>query len=189
MNRPAVMYEDASTDTPSAHAIFNRHQRDVNRLVRHLLGPDGDHDDIVQDIFVRIISKSTTLRDPSRERAWVTTVAISVVRNHLRRRKVRRIVELHPEPPETAETVEPRLLARDLARRGYRLLDQLDRSDRIALVLRRVQDRSIDEIASLSGCSRATVKRRVRRAEEQLAELLASDPELYEHLEHGGGER
>jgi len=172
----------------SARALFERRQRDVNRLVYQLMGPDGDHDDIVQDIFLRIVARVGTLRDPEREHAWVTTVAVRVVRNHLRRRKVRRIVELHATPPEPIDAVEPRLVARDLVRRGYRLLDELAAVDRIVLILRRVRGCSIDETAALCRCSRATVKRRLQRAEAQLSNRLSADPELYEHLA-GGGER
>ena len=169
-----------------ARALFERRQRDVNRLVYQLMGPDGEHDDIVQDIFLRIVSKIGTLRDPDREHAWVTTVAVRVVRNHLRRRKVRRIVELHESPPEPVDAIEPRLVARDLARRGYRLLDDLAAVDRIVLILLRVRGCSIEETAALCRCSRATVKRRLQRAEAQLSDRLSADPELYEHLATSG---
>ncbi|MEM6994627.1 MAG: sigma-70 family RNA polymerase sigma factor [Myxococcota bacterium] len=170
----------------TAADLFARYQRDVNRLVGHLLGPDPEHDDIVQDVFVRVIAKAQTMRDPAKERAWVVAVTVSVVRNQMRRRRVRRIVQLHASPPEEIHVAEPRLVTRDLVRRGYRLLDKLAAVDRIVLILRRVQERPVDEVAALCRCSKATVKRRLRRAEAQLATLLAEDPELYRHLGRGG---
>ncbi len=178
--------EDTSS-TATGHALFVRYQRDVNRLVYQLLGPDVEHDDIVQDVFVRVISRASSLRDADRESAWVASVAVNVVRNHLRRRRVRRIVELHPAPPEEVVMAEPTLVARDLVQRGYRLLERIAPANRIALILRRVQDRSIDEVATLCKCSRATVKRRVQRAEAQLASLLEQDPDLREQLGRAGG--
>lgn len=182
---------ESSNDTSApttGHTLFVRYRRDVNRLVYQLLGPDVEHDDIVQDVFVRVISRASSVRDADRERAWVASVAVNVVRNHLRRRRVRRIVELHPAPPEEVVLTEPALVARDLVQRGYRLLAQISPANRIALILRRVQGRSIDEVASLCKCSRATVKRRVQRAETQLESLLAQDPDLQEQLGRSRGD-
>lgn len=176
----------AMSETERARELFVRHHRGVNRLVYRLLGPDPEHADIVQDVFVRIVAKAHSLRDRDGERSWVNRVAVNVVRNHLRGRKVRRIVELRATPPETGHLLEPRLQARDLARRGYRMLDQLAAADRIALVLRRIEERPIDEVAELCGCSRATVKRRVARAEKRLASLLEQDPDLYAQLRKDG---
>ena len=178
------------TDSERVRALFVRHRRVVNGLVFRLLGPDADHDDIVQDVFVRLVSRLSSLRDPDREAAWVASVTISVVRNQLRRRRVRRIVELRAKLPEPRVDVEPRLLQRDLARRGYRLLDRLDPADRIALLLRRVEQRPLDEVASMCACSLATVKRRIGRAERNLGALLAEHPDLYADIRAlAGGER
>lgn len=172
----------ATSERGRAQALIARYERDVHRLVGHLLGPDPDHDDVVQDVFVRLMVGQRTLREPERERSWVVTVTVNQVRNHLRRRRVRRIVELRPAPPEQPQAAEPGLLARDLARRGYRLLDRLRPDDRIVVVLRRIEDRSLEEVAAVCGCSTATVKRRLRRGEARLDKLLALDPDLYRNI-------
>ncbi|MEM6990553.1 MAG: RNA polymerase sigma factor, partial [Myxococcota bacterium] len=143
---------EASCSVPSDHdrvrALFVQHSRDVNQLVHRLLGPDSEHDDIVQDVFVRIAARAPTLRESAKARSWVGAVTVNVVRNHLRRRRVRRVVELHAAPPDPGHQLEPELFARDLARRGYALLDQVDPADRIALILRRVEARPVDEVAA-----------------------------------------
>ena len=161
-----------------SHELYLRHRERVNRLVYRLLGPDSEHDDIVQEVFVRVMQRADSLRDPSREAAWVARVTVNLVRNQLRRRRVRRIVELWPRVPERSVDLEPRLLERDLARRGYALLEALDPRDRIVLLLRRVEDQSIEDVADACGCSRSTVKRRLARAEAKVTELLRAQPEL-----------
>jgi len=177
------------TESDRARALFVRHRREVNRLVFRLLGPDAEHDDIVQDVFVRLVSKAKSLREPERERAWVASVTINVVRNQLRRRRVRRVVEFRAELPEPRIDPEPRLLQRDLARRGYRLLDHLDPRERIALLLRRIEQRSLEEVASMCRCSLSTAKRRIARAERRLSSLLEEHPDLYADLRgYAGGE-
>lgn len=172
------MGEKAAGSEDAARALLLRHERAVNQLVGRLLGPDREHEDIVQDVFVRLITRWRTMRDAHSERAWVNAITVNHVRNHLRWRRVRRIVELSPEPPEQLHATEPVLLARDLMRRGYALLDRLRANDRIALILRRGEGRSIEETAKICGCSPATVKRRVRRAESQLSTFLDQDQDL-----------
>ena len=180
---------DVETESDRVRALFVRHRREVNRLVYRLLGPDGDHDDIVQDVFVRLVSRAGSLRERERESAWVASVTVNVVRNQLRRRRVRRVVELRAELPEPGIDPEPRLLQRDLARRGHLLLDRLDPAERIALLLRRVEQRSLEEVASMCGCSLSTAKRRIKRSERRLAALLEEHPDLYDDLRaYAGGE-
>ncbi|MCH9681195.1 MAG: RNA polymerase sigma factor [Deltaproteobacteria bacterium] len=174
------------SETERVRALLVRHRRTVDHRVYRLLGPDPDHEDVVQDVFVRIAAKAATQRDPQRERSWVATVTVNVVRNHLRRRRVRRVVELHAQPPEAPHLLEPQLEARDLARRGYAVLDGIDPADRIALILRRIEGHAVDEVAAMCRCSRATAKRRVQRAEARLACLLDEHSELYAKLTRGG---
>ncbi|TPV94032.1 MAG: RNA polymerase sigma factor [Myxococcales bacterium FL481] len=169
-----------------ARRLFLRYERDVNRLVYRLLGPDRDHDDIVQDAFVRIIGRHHTLRDPAVEKAWVNRVTVSVVRNHLRRRKVRKIVEFWPSLPDAGQPPEGALESRSLLRRSWKLLDRLAANDRTALLLRRVEERPLQEVAELCSCSVATVKRRIARAENKLQRALQDEPDLYRHLSGEG---
>lgn len=174
------------SDAERAQALLTRHERRVHRLVGHVLGPDPDHEDVVQDVFVRVLTSWRSLRHGEREDAWVTSVTLNQVRNHLRRRKVRRILVSEPEPPELPTSGEDQVAERDLVLRSYRLLDRLRPSDRIVLVLRRAEERSIAEVAELCGCSPATVKRRVARAERRLERALRGDRDLHEHLRERG---
>lgn len=170
------------SDAQRARALLLRHERRVNRLVGHILGPDGDHEDVVQDVFVRLLTSWRSLRQGAREDAWVTSVTVNHVRNHLRRRKVRRIVVLDSDPPEMACHGEDAMAERDLVLRSYRLLDMLRPVDRVALILRRAEERTVAEAAELCACSPATLKRRVARAERLLRVALRENDDLHARL-------
>ena len=70
-----------------------------------------------------------------------------------------------PDPTSSAED-------RALVTRIYQLLDRLPAADRVAWILRQAQDRSPAEVARLSGCSRATAKRRIARVDEAICREL-----------------
>ncbi len=176
----------AASDEDQARELLLRHEGRVHRLVARLLGPDPEHEDIVQDVFVRLMTSSRSLRELDKEAAWVSIVTVNLVRNHLRRRRVRRIVETRADPPEVASSSEDAVTDRDLAIRGYRLLDALAPRDRIIMLLRRGEGRPIREVAEMCSCSPATVKRRLARAERRLQAALDADPDLRAGLEERG---
>jgi RNA polymerase sigma-70 factor (ECF subfamily) len=51
----------------------------------------------------------------------------------------------------------------------YRALDRLPADERVAWVLRFVEEESLDDMVVLCGCSKSTVQRRLRSAQAQLA--------------------
>ena len=65
---------------------------------------------------------------------------------------------------------------------GFRALDQLDSLSRAAFVLRHVEGYELEETARLCGCSLATIKRRLARAEKRFQALSRGDAVLRDLL-------
>jgi DNA-directed RNA polymerase specialized sigma24 family protein len=53
----------------------------------------------------------------------------------------------------------------------YRWLDRLPVHDRVVWVLRHIEGETLDAIVELCGCSKSTVQRRMRAAENALRDL------------------
>jgi RNA polymerase sigma-70 factor (ECF subfamily) len=165
-----------------AAQIYDRFATTVNRLVWHLLGADADHDDLVQQVFYKVLLHATKLRDPSRLAAWVQSTAVNTVYEELRRRQVRRLflreqtlVRFHPDVTHDVE-------ARDCLRRTRALIERLSPKDRIVFVLHFVEERTLDEIAVLCGYSVRTAKRRLASANRSFGRLVAQQPDLAPNL-------
>jgi RNA polymerase sigma-70 factor (ECF subfamily) len=69
-------------------------------------------------------------------------------------------------------------VAREGVRRLYRALDRLDAGSRVLFVLRHVEAFELTELARAEGCSLATVKRRLARAEQRFERIASRDPLL-----------
>ena len=96
----------------------------------------------------------------------------------LRRQKLRAFFSLDSLPAHTtlidaAESPEERAHVAS----SYRLLDRLPVKERVVWILRHVEGETLDAIAALSGCSKATVQRRLRTAQATLGSVLASSQE------------
>ena len=64
----------------------------------------------------------------------------------------------------------------------YLALDRLDADSRLAFVLRHVEGHDLLEVANACGCSLATVKRRLARAEKRFQAIASGDPVLREFI-------
>ena len=164
-------------------ALFDRYGGDINRLVRRFLGIDQEHDDVVQQVFLSMLTAAPKIREARALRSFLVTLTINTVRSELRRRTARRWLRLteHGELDVAAASIDPE--TRPLLRKVYAVLDKLPDEERIAFVLRHVEERELDEAATAMGVSLATYKRRLKDAIERFRRLAARDPELAEWLQ------
>jgi RNA polymerase sigma-70 factor (ECF subfamily) len=167
----------------AARATWNRYSPLVYGVLDRALGSSSESEDLTQEVFSRLFAAIGKLRDPSALRSFVYSCTIRMLRWHLRAKRVRRILLLSdtgdmPEPATAGEDGE----GRELLRRFYRMLDTLSADDRTAFVLRQVEGLSLQEIAEVTGSSLATVKRRIRRASDQVEKFAKADPDFAEYL-------
>jgi RNA polymerase sigma-70 factor (ECF subfamily) len=169
----------------AASAAYDRFSEDVNRLVWRVLGADAEHDDVVHQVFVQIISGLSKVRDPEMLRAWMASVCVKTVRTEIRRRRVRRFFHVGDAGiTRIAAPVEDHE-ARELLEKVYVLLDTMPDNERIAFALRYIDERPLVEVAEACSCSLATIKRRLSKAEKRFARLASRDPGLAERLARG----
>ncbi len=167
---------------PNAVAeLYDRHAELVRRVFIRALGSATDVDDAVQDTFIMVLRRISTLRDPACLKGFVVGVTIRLAKNEMRRRALRRWVGLDeiPEPPVSADADES---TRESVRQVYAALERLDAASRVLFVLRHVEGLELTELAEATGCSLATVKRRLARAETRFEAIAEHDPVLRSHL-------
>jgi RNA polymerase sigma-70 factor, ECF subfamily len=164
--------------SPAAVAeLFDRYAPLVRKMLIRTLGSVVDIDDVMQETFLVIIRRCKTLRKRAALTSFVVGVSLRVARNELRKRRVRRwigledaaVVPMVPgHDPVAAETL----------RRFYAGLDRMDAGSRVLFVLRHVEGLELTELAEMSGCSLATVKRRLARSDQRFRAITRADPAL-----------
>ncbi len=160
------------SDADTARAIY---QASHQRLVVQLYGITGDlHEaqDVVQEAFVRGLSRKGRLAAVDNPEAWLRTVAVNIARTRWRRRQVMDGLLLRREvaEPLTVPGMSEDHVALVTA------LRQLPRSQREAVVLHYLADLTVEEVAAGLGVALGTVKSRLHRARVRLADLLADSP-------------
>jgi RNA polymerase sigma-70 factor, ECF subfamily len=169
-------------------AAFHRYAAMISRFVCGVLGSAQDAHDLTQEVFLGLYSRAASIRQPEALKAFLFSAALRQVHSELRRRRVRRWVGLSAtgDPPEVP-TQGADFVVRQMLRRYYGILDTLDARDRSMFVLRHIEGFTLEEIASATRTSLATVKRYLARASAQVSEQVDGDAELRQWIESIGG--
>jgi RNA polymerase sigma-70 factor, ECF subfamily len=166
-------------DREAPALLWARCSPTVGRLLAKALGPGLDIDDLTQEVFARVFVRLPSLRDPSALRPFVLSIAGNVLKWELRRRWVGRTVRLSAsgELPDI-EGMSADTEARQALRRCYRIFDTFRTHERMAFVLRYLEEMTIEEVASTLETSVSSAKRWVNRADAKLSARMAHDPDL-----------
>ena len=167
-----------------AMALYEQYSELINRLVWRILGADGEHDDVVQQVFLCALSSIHSLREPSALESWMVGITINTVKRELRNRTIRRIFHINQENPDL--NLDPQTPNAPLiVRRFYQAVSELKPDDRIAFTLRFVEGYTLGETAVACGCSLATIKRRLAHAKRSFLLQAKRDPILVSWIEGG----
>ena len=167
-------------------ALFDRYATHVERILGRVLGRDPELTDVLHDTFVQAYASVDGIRDAKAIKGWLSTVAVFTARGVIRKRKLRRWLRFWDPtdlPEEQAPVAEP--TTREALKRSYAILDAMSADERIAFSLRFIDGIELTEVAGACGCSLATVKRRLARAEKKFLEAARGDVVLSGRIEGG----
>ncbi len=162
----------AQTGDRSAYeTIVNQFAPMVFRLISRFFRAREDVEDLAQDVFLKLFSRIDQVRPEDNFPGWLARVTVNTCYDELRKKR-RRKVALETYGPmivtETpAMTSEPDKLGK------MRLaLDELDPKFKVPLILKEVEEMSVEEIARTMGITQTNVKVRLFRARKKLASML-----------------
>jgi RNA polymerase sigma-70 factor (ECF subfamily) len=152
--------------------LFEKYHVQLFNFFLRLTGNRGVSEDLVQEVFLRILKYRTTYRGQSKFTVWMYQIARNAHIDYLRKNKGElslddqwdEVVESEPTPLDRLERGhDVKLIQEALAR--------LPLKKREVLVLSRYQEMKYKDIAELFGCQIGTVKAHVHRAIKDLGKI------------------
>ena len=147
------------------------------RIFRFLMTSLADRDaaeSLTQDCFFKAYNARHQFRGDSSLGTWLTRIALNLVRDHLRSRRMRfwqrtrdtalDIVDIGDWVPDGASSPEARVLQRERVREIWQAVEKLSRQQRTVFILRFVEELELSEIAESTGMNTSTVKSHLYRA-------------------------
>src|SRR6266567_9631953 len=168
-------------DTGAFEQLIERHQSLVAGTVARMLGSNSDVEDIAQQVFIRVWKSARRYVPRAKFTTWLLKITRNLVFNELRRAKRHAHVPLQPEagaedPPlkdEANLAPDASLLEGELQRTIEAAILQLPETQRMALVLRRYEQLSYEQIADVLDLSVPAVKSVLFRARTELRARLS----------------
>ncbi len=168
-------------DAEAFTALVERHQRRVVGTIAKMLGSPNEAEDLAQQVFVRVWKSAARWEPNAKFTTWLLTITRNLVFNEVRRRGRARLVPLEESddhaPREFADhsVVAPNdaLAAAELEQAIDAAIQSLAEQPRMALILRRYEEMSYEEIAGVLGITVPAVKSMLFRARNELKIRLA----------------
>ena len=170
----------AEGDTTAFEQLVERHQRMVVGTVGRMLGTNSDAEDIAQQVFVRVWKNLKRYEPRAKFTTWLLKITRNLVFNELRRRSRHPAVPLQSETDEEerplkdehAASPDATLLEHELQEAVDAAIAQLPETQRMAVILRRYEELSYEEIAEALDQSVSAVKSLLFRARTELRDNL-----------------
>ncbi len=182
----SLMLRIAAEDEVALRELIEKHQGTVYGTIAKMLGDPIEAQDLAQRVFVRIYRAAPTYRATAQFKTWMFTIVRNLVFNEHRRRSRATLVPIHPLDPETAANSGPiidladggcktpaeRLLQDEMMRAVNQAILDLPEQQRLAMILRRYDEFSYEEIAEVLKTSVSATKSLLFRARETLRAAL-----------------
>ncbi len=159
-------------------ALVDRYGEHVRRVLIRVLGTDdGEHRDLLQEVFARTLAGIHRLSSAGALKAWLTQIAVFTARDAIRKRRRRRWLSFVAQVPEPEPTwAGPEL--QEAARCVYRIFERMPVDERVPFALRMLHGLDLAETAAACSKSVGTVRRRLASAERRFHKLARQYDEL-----------
>jgi RNA polymerase sigma-70 factor (ECF subfamily) len=184
----ALMTRYQRGDLTAFANLVDRHKTPIFNFVLRQIRVPQQAEDLVQEVFLRIIENASSFKHEAKFTTWAYTIARNLCIDHLRKASYRRHASLEQrestdggEGPALGEQVadlHPRAstergaMSNEIQVKVVAAVEALPGEQREVFLLRHVANLPFQEIAQITGTPENTVKSRMRYALERLQEAL-----------------
>jgi RNA polymerase sigma-70 factor (ECF subfamily) len=170
-------------DRQAFNLLVEKYQRKLARLLSRFIRDPAEVEDVTQEAFIKAYRALPAFRGDSAFYTWLYRIGINTAKNYLMAlgRRAPTSTEVGAEEAESFEegeqlrdinTPESVLLSNEIAETVNSTIEQLPEELRQAIQMREIEGMSYEEIAQAMNCPIGTVRSRIFRAREAIAERL-----------------
>ena len=170
-------------DKRAFELLVLKYQRKLGRLLSRWVRDPAEVEDVTQEAFIKAYRALPSFRGDSAFYTWLYRIGINTAKNYLvaMGRRAPTTTEFDSEDAENFEdgdqlrdvnTPENELMSKQIAQTVNDTMEALPEELRTAIVLREIDGLSYEEIATVMNCPIGTVRSRIFRARETIAERL-----------------
>jgi len=172
-----------SGDKRAFNLLVEKYQRKLARLLSRFIRDPAEVEDVTQEAFIKAYRALPAFRGDSAFYTWLYRIGINTAKNYLMAmgRRAPTSTEIEAEEAEGFDegeqlrdinTPESVALSNEIARTVNSTIEQLPEELRTAIQMREIEGMSYEDIAKAMDCPIGTVRSRIFRAREAIAEQL-----------------
>lgn len=170
-------------DKRAFELLVHKYQRKLARLLSRMVRDPAEVEDISQEAFIKAYRALPQFRGESAFYTWLYRIAVNTAKNYLvaRGRRAPTTTEFNSEEAENFEdgemlrdisTPDAELQTKQIAEAVNQAVEALPEELRTAITLREIEGLPYEEIAQMMDCPIGTVRSRIFRAREAIAEKI-----------------
>jgi RNA polymerase sigma-70 factor (ECF subfamily) len=170
-------------DKQAFSLLVEKYQRKLARLLSRFIRDPAEVEDVTQEAFIKAYRALPAFRGDSAFYTWLYRIGINTAKNYLMAlgRRAPTSTEVEAEDAEGFEegeqlrdinTPESLLLSNEIAETVNATIEKLPEELRKAIQMREIEGMSYEDIAKIMNCPIGTVRSRIFRAREAIAEQL-----------------
>jgi len=170
-------------DKQAFNLLVEKYQRKLTRLLSRFIRDQAEVEDVTQEAFIKAYRALPAFRGDSAFYTWLYRIGINTAKNYLMAmgRRAPTSTEVEAEDAEGFEegeqlrdinTPESVLLSNEIAETVNSTIEQLPEELRRAIQMREIEGMSYEDIAQAMDCPIGTVRSRIFRARDAIAERL-----------------
>jgi RNA polymerase sigma-70 factor (ECF subfamily) len=170
-------------DKRAFELLVAKYQRKLGRLLSRFIRDGAEVEDVTQEAFIKAYRALPSFRGESAFYTWLYRIGINTAKNYLvaQGRRAPTTTGFDSEDAENFEdgeqlrdvnTPENEMMSKQIASTVNETMEALPEELRTAIVLREIDGLSYEEIAAVMNCPIGTVRSRIFRARETIAERL-----------------
>ena len=180
-----LLAKTAEGDELAFEILVQKHQTSVLNLIYRYVGDRTRAKDLAQEVFLRIWRAAGSYEPKAKFTTWIYRITVNLCLNDLKsankkklplsRGAIEESQTLNEEIADVSPSAEDVLLAEERSRQISKALQSLPENQRMALILKRYDNFSYNEIANIMDCSVSAVESLLVRAKRNLqAKLMIS---------------
>ena len=170
-------------DKHAFELLVSKYQRKLGRLLSRFIRDAGEVEDVTQEAFIKAYRALPSFRGDSAFYTWLYRIGINTAKNYLAAtgRRAPTSTNFDSEEAEAFDdgdqlrdlnTPENVLMSKQIASTVNQTMERLPEELRSAIMLREIEGMSYEDIAKIMDCPIGTVRSRIFRAREAIAEQL-----------------
>jgi len=171
------VHDEARAQEEALEALVDQYATTLYRVAFSVLRNQSDAEDAVQEAFLRVLRHRETLGEIRDHRVWLIRIVWNIVLDRKRRAKTRPetddITEVARVLPANGLTAEQRAAAAQHHAHVLACVEKLPAREREVMMLSAFEELSSVEIAAVLDVTESSVRSRLFRARNLLADLLS----------------